>query len=187
MYKIRTAGYSKSNLQMRWALPERIFFACGACHILAYAFLEQYGSPDMKALWLRPEPGFTGNHIFISTDTWVFDYHGYSERKQFFSHTFKRARHLWPGWQATVIELPPDVLVSEARSRTYDGLWLREPKQFLHDAMPRARAYLGRFSPPPLYDSGAARSDVLDLRPPLGGVGRKSNTGGNVMPAAGGP
>jgi hypothetical protein len=70
MYKIRTAGYSKSNLQMRWALPERIFFACGACHILAYAFLEQYGSPDMKALWLRPEPGFTGNHIFISTDTW---------------------------------------------------------------------------------------------------------------------
>jgi hypothetical protein len=154
---------------------------------LAYAFLEQYGSPDMKALWLRPEPGFTGNHIFISTDTWVFDYHGYSERKQFFSHTFKRARHLWPGWQATVIELPPDVLVSEARSRTYDGLWLREPKQFLHDAMPRARAYLGRFSPPPLYDSGAARSDVLDLRPPLGGVGRKSNTGGNVMPAAGGP
>jgi hypothetical protein len=45
--------------------------------------------------------------------------------------------------------LPSNVLVSEARSRTYDGLWLREPGQFLHNALPRAQAFLDRFPPPP--------------------------------------
>lgn len=46
------------------------------------------------------------------------------------------------------MELPPEVLVSEAKSRTYDGLWLREPKQFLHDALPRARRFLDRLPNP---------------------------------------
>jgi len=39
MYRVSTPGYRKSNQAMRWALPDRVFFACGACHILAYAFL----------------------------------------------------------------------------------------------------------------------------------------------------
>lgn len=41
-----------------------------------------------------------------------------------------------------------DVLVSEPKARRYDGLRLREPGQFLHDALPRARAFLDRFPPP---------------------------------------
>jgi len=45
---------------------------------------------------------------------------------------------------STLIELPPDVLISEAKSRTFESLWLREPKRFLHDAMPRAERCLDR-------------------------------------------
>jgi hypothetical protein len=148
MYRVRTKGYSKHNARQRWALPDRVFFACGACHILAYAFLERYGREDMRPLWLKPAPGFTGNHIFIAAGDWIFDYHGYSGREAFLAHTWRRARHFWPGWDATLIELPCEVLVSEPLSKTYDGLWLREPRQFLHDAMPRARAFLDRFPPP---------------------------------------
>jgi hypothetical protein len=147
MYRLRTKG-AKSDSEKRWALPDRVFFACGACHVLSYAFLERYRSPDMKALWLKPKPGFTGNHIFVATDSWVFDYHGYSERERFLDHTYARARTWWPDWEATLVELPRHVLVSEAASRTYDGLRLREPGQFLHNALPRARAYLDRFPPP---------------------------------------
>lgn len=155
MYVVRTRGYSSQDQEMRWALPDRVFFACGACHVLAWAFLDRYGAPDMKALWLKPGPGFrTGNHIFVATDGWVFDYHGYSRREAFLAHTFRRARHYWPGWDAELIELPRDVLVSEAASRTYDGLWLREPRQFLHDALPRARAYIDGFPAP-----GSTRAD----------------------------
>jgi hypothetical protein len=148
MYRVRTKGYSKHNAQQRWALPDRVFFACGACHILAHAFLERYGREDMRPLWLKPAPGFTGNHIFIAAGDWIFDYHGYSGREAFLAHTWRWARHFWPGWDATLIELPCEVLVSEPLSKTYDGLWLREPRQFLHDAMPRARAFLDRFPPP---------------------------------------
>jgi hypothetical protein len=148
VYRISTPGYRKSDQAQRWTLPDRVFFACGACHILAYAFLERYDTRDRKAIWLKPAPGFTGNHIFVHGTEWVFDYHGYSDRERFLTHTYSKARRWWPGWQASLVELPLDVLVSEEKSRTYDGLWLRQPDQFFHDALPRARAFLNRFPPP---------------------------------------
>jgi hypothetical protein len=49
---------------------------------------------------------------------------------------------------ATLVDLPKDVLISEAKSRQFEGLWLREPKQFLHDALPRADRFLNRFPAP---------------------------------------
>jgi hypothetical protein len=42
--------------------------------------------------WLKPDPGFTGNHIFIAAAGWVFDYCGYSERNRFLAYTFRRAQ-----------------------------------------------------------------------------------------------
>lgn len=146
MYRIEDS--KKRDPYLRWSLPDRVFFACGACHILAYAFLEKYPSPSFRALWLKPSAGFTGNHIFIDLGERVFDYHGYSERGQFLTQTRSKAVRWWPGWSADLVALPPEVLVSEAKSRSYDGLWLREPKQFLHDALPRARDYLNRFPSP---------------------------------------
>jgi hypothetical protein len=149
VYRIRTKGYSKQNQVMRWALPDRVFFACGACHILASAFLERHGTGDSKVLRLKPEANHPSNHIVVATDRWVFDYHGYTSRDRYFAHTIAKARRWWPGWRMTLVELPREVLLSETESRSYDGLWLREPDQFLHDAMPRARAFLDRFPPPP--------------------------------------
>ena len=163
MYRID--GATKRDPVRRWALPERVFFACGACHILAYAFLERYGAAGRQALWLKPAEGFTGNHIVIAGDGWVFDYHGYARRDAFLAHTFRKARRWWPGWDASLIALPPGVLISNVKSRRYDGLWLREPRQFLHDALPRARAYLERFPAPAAVLSGtvaagAARAEA---------------------------
>jgi hypothetical protein len=149
MYQPRTKDYTKADPAMRWALPDRVFFACGACHILAHAFLERHGRPEHEVTWIKPVPGSTGNHIFISTDGWVFDYHGYSKRDAFLRHTWKRARQLWPEWDATLVPLPRNVLISETKSREIDGLRLREPQQFLHDALPRARRYLDRLGLPP--------------------------------------
>lgn len=147
MYRIDES--KKRDRHLRWGLPDRVFFACGACHILAYAFLERYGSQRARALWIKPDAGFSGNHIFIDGGAWAFDYHGYSGREQLLTHTRIKAARWYPGWTASLMELPSDVLISESKSRTYDGLWLREPKQFLHDALPRARDYLDRFPPPP--------------------------------------
>jgi hypothetical protein len=46
-----------------------------------------------------------------------------------------------PGGDATLLDLPIKILVSEQRSRQIDG---REPKQFLHDALPRAQFFLDK-------------------------------------------
>ena len=141
---------TKRDPVLRWHLPDRVFFACGACHILAHAFLERHQQPGLKVIWIKPAAGFTGNHIFVAADDgWAFDFHGYASSQGLLDHAYRKARRWWPGWTASTVELLPEVLVSEARSRTYEGLWLREPTQFLHDALPRARAFLDRFPPPP--------------------------------------
>ena len=149
MYQTRTQGYSKNDPVKRWALPDRVFFACGACHILAWVLFEQY--PDQKAtpLWFCPGDGYIGSHIVVASDNWIFDYHGFSCREKYIEHTIKGAQRKWRGWHASLVELPKEVLVSEKLSRNYIGLWLREPNQFLHNALPRARKFLGRFPPPP--------------------------------------
>ncbi|MBX2806465.1 MAG: hypothetical protein KTR19_10870, partial [Hyphomicrobiales bacterium] len=144
--------------------PDRVFFACGACHILAYAFLERYGKPSMKAIWIKPDRGFTGNHIFVRGEEWVFDYHGYTRTNDFLEHTVRRAQQYWRGWRFGLVELPTDVLISTQRSRKFEGLWLREPGQFLHDALPRARAFPERFPPPPVQDLSRVVSKQADQR-----------------------
>ncbi|MBE7247332.1 MAG: hypothetical protein INR63_20515 [Actinomycetospora chiangmaiensis] len=130
-------------------MPDRVFFACGACHILAHAFLERYGRPGMTVLWFKPAPGFTGSHIVVSAEAWIFDYHGYCARGRYIARTFDRARRRMPGWDADLLPLPPEVLISEEESRRHEGLWLRKPGQFLLDPLPRARRFLDRFGPPP--------------------------------------
>lgn len=139
----------KSNPVKRWNLPERVFFARGACHILAYAFLETYPDRGFRAVWIRPAEGLTGNHVFVTDGQTSFDYRGYCREETLLAHQWAKGRRWWPGWDATLVPLLQDVLISEAKSKTYDGLWLREPGQFLHDAMPRAKAFLARFGPPP--------------------------------------
>ena len=146
MYRID--GAIKRDNARQWALPDRVFFAAGACHILAYAFLERYPAAGFRPIWIKPHAGYTGNHIIATDGAAAFDYHGWSSLQTLIAHAKAKAGRWWPGWNAELIELPADVLVSERKSRTYDGLWLREPRQYQHDALPRAHAFLRRFRAP---------------------------------------
>jgi hypothetical protein len=149
---VLTDGSIKQDPVRRWALPDKIFFACGACHILAYAFLDAYPASGFAAVWIKPARGFTGSHIVAVHDDSAFDYHGYSSWSRLLAHMRAKANRWWPGWTAELIPLPKDVLISERKSREfdkYDRLWLREPGQYLHNAMPRAQQFLRRFPRPP--------------------------------------
>lgn len=112
----------KSDPVKRWNLPERVFFACGACHILAYAFLEAYPDSGFRAVWIRPAEGFTGNHVFVTNGETAFDFHGYRCEQALVAHHFAKGRLWWPDWNGTLVPLPQEVLISEAKSKTYDGL-----------------------------------------------------------------
>lgn len=82
----------------------------------------------------------------------AFDFHGYVAWPAYFDRYTAKARERIPQWEASLNRLPVDVLISEKLSKEYDGLWLREPCQFLHDALPRAFNYLRRYGPPPRID-----------------------------------
>ena len=82
------------------------------------------------------------------------------------SHMKRRANQWWPGWSADLVPLPGAVLISESKSRMYEGLWLREPTQFRFDALPRAKAFLKRFPVPPENDEGSSEVLHLDEKPP---------------------
>jgi hypothetical protein len=139
----------KQDPRRRWALPDRVFFACGACHILAHAFLESRADRGFQALWMKPARGFIGNHIVVARGDRAFDYHGWSSLRRLLDHARAKANRWWPGWRAELIAVAPAILISEQGSREFgrrhDGtLWLREPSQFLHDPLPRARAFIAR-------------------------------------------
>jgi len=138
----------RGDLAGKWALPDRIFFACGACHILTYAAIQTFPELNFKAIWIKPRPGYIGNHVVAVSGGTAFDYHGFSDWRTLLDHTGRKARRWWPGWYADLIELPADVLISEAKSRTDEGLWLRQPDQFLHDALPRACRFIDQFARP---------------------------------------
>jgi hypothetical protein len=140
----------KNDPIRRWQRPDRHFFANGACQVLAFAFLERYPDLGFHARWIKPAAGFTGNHIYVTDGINAFDYHGLSTEQRLLAFGFERGRRFFPGWDATPVDLPADVLVSEQLSRQIEGLWLREPTQFLHDALP---------APGP-FSTGSATSNV---------------------------
>jgi hypothetical protein len=135
----------KNNPEKRWALDDKTFFAAGACHILAYAFLEIFNEKNFKAIWIKPINS-RGNHIIVSNEKVVFDYQGYANHHNYFENLKKDWSGLYPEWDFTLVYLPKDVLISEEKSKKYNGLWLREPNDFLFDALPRALNYLNTFN-----------------------------------------
>ena len=135
----------KNDPIRRWHRPDRHFFANGACQVLAFAFLERYPDLGFHARWIKPATGYTANHIYVTDGINAFDYHGLTTEQRLLAFGFKRGQRFFPGWDATLMDLSANVLVSEQRSREIEGLRLREPTQFLYEALPRARALLDRF------------------------------------------
>lgn len=141
MYLLRPG--TKEDLLRRWSLPDRVFFACGACHILAHAFLERFASAGFGAVWIRPRNGLTGHHVFVTNGDLAFDYHGYVSCGRLVDHYRRRARRLFPEWEADVVLVTVSLVHREEAKAI--GMDIREPTQFFHDALPRAHRYLERF------------------------------------------
>lgn len=153
MYILRDPS-AKNDPARRWALPDRVFFACGACHILAFAFLERFPDAGYAPVWIKPKTG-RGNHVVLKCCDDAFDYHGHSSWDRLIHHFQAKNEARWPGWTAEFVELAPADLIAGLGSSRFDGLHLRGPHEFLHDALPRARRWLDRFGPPPTLSAYA--------------------------------
>ena len=71
------------------------------------------------------------------------------------SGTRRRATQRWPGSSADIVSIRRDALVSRRQALEYEGLWIKEPHEFLFDPLTRARRYLQRFPAPPVVSARA--------------------------------
>jgi len=152
----------KSDLIRSWNRPDRPFFASGACHVLASAFLETRPNAGFRPFLILPEPGLRGSHVFVSDGKIAFDYHGFSKHEHFLSHYFAKISRFFPLWNCDVIDLKESP-TSVSFCETYNH---RLPSQYLHDPMPRAFAYLARFPLVPRVPLGTQLSAQLRCLPP---------------------
>jgi hypothetical protein len=130
----------KKDPERRWALPDRIFFGHGACHILAGVFLQHPPLEGFHAERIIPNEGFAGGHMYVTNGTIAFDYHGYSGRERLLDHHGRGWASLRPGWGCVVERVDFDMLSTvELNQRKMLG-----PDQYLHDPIPRARRFIER-------------------------------------------
>jgi hypothetical protein len=132
----------KHDLIRSWHRPDRPFFATGACHVLAAAFLEVYPNTGFHPFLILPGSGLRGSHVFVSDGKTVFDYHGFSGHDRFLSHYFVKVRRFFPRWFGEVIRLEESP-IGVAFCGRYSH---RLPSQYPYDPLPRAFSYLVRFS-----------------------------------------
>ncbi len=134
----------KADLKGMFHRPDRHFFAAGACHILAQAFLDQAQGNEWKASVIVPDQPFRGMHVYVSNGYHVFDYHGFSCRQRFLEHYFGKMRRRFPGWSAEIDELN----ISPAGESFCHRYRHRLPGQFYKDPMARAVAFVQQFDLP---------------------------------------
>jgi hypothetical protein len=131
----------KEDPKKRWALPDRIFFGHGACHILAGVHLAEFPNSGFRAMWIRPKEGYSGNHILLEKHGVAFDFHGYSD----FERLVRRHRRGWnarfAGWSASIEPVRFDLL----NTTELNDHGMRGPDQYLGDPIGRARSFLLRF------------------------------------------
>ena len=137
-------GVAKGSAR-HWQLPDRTFFAAGACHVLAAAVLRRWGG---EAVWFRPDGPWAGNHIVVRIGGNAVDYLGLVPMTARLSHHARAGRRRWDAFRFTPVVLDPDDLTGGSPSRRHPGLHLRAAHQFLHDPGPRAETFLDRLTAP---------------------------------------
>jgi hypothetical protein len=134
---------TKQDPVRRWNLSERAFFGHGACHILAHAFMLRFPTSGFYAVWIKPCSGYRGNNVYVTNGHMAFDYRGYLRESRLTTHFWRQYKFAYPGWEAELVRVHGNLCNSVKMKNI--GMHIREPNEFLHDAMPRARSYLNKY------------------------------------------
>ena len=132
----------KRDPERRWALPDRIFFGHGACHILAGTYLEHPPLAGFHAERIIPGDNLAGNHIYVTDGEIAFDFRGYSRRQGLLDHHRKGWSRQHAGWDCAIEIVDFDLLdTTELNQRKMLG-----PDQYLFDPISRARRFIERIN-----------------------------------------
>ena len=139
-YKRRDA--ERADQMLAWRRSDKAFFAAGACHILAWTFLETYPSANFYPVGLRRIGQAHAGHAYVSDGTWAFDHDGWTLEEELLGVTRCAHRRLDPEVRIERLVLGCDL---EAFCVEHNSL---NPSQFAFDPRPRALQYLTGFDQP---------------------------------------
>ncbi|MHA0040296.1 hypothetical protein [Deinococcus sp. PEB2-63] len=139
------------DLALSWGRADLPFFAAGACHVLAFAFLERYPQAGFRPRFIRPAPGFRGAHVYVTDGQLAFDAQGFVPEAELLRLHMLALRSMQPGWQGEVQEI--GVPLAEFCA----GQQHRPPWAYPGDVWARAQRYLNLF-PDPATVAGDAQT-----------------------------
>lgn len=94
----RRTPAEKANPLLSWKRKDKAFFAAGACHILAYKFVELHSKEQVQIVHLKPLNGYSGDHVYIRKGEWAFDHDGWTKEKELLEETKKAYSQRYKGW-----------------------------------------------------------------------------------------
>ncbi len=135
--------HSDRRLEQSWRRPDSAFFAAGACHVLAAAFIEEYPREGFAAYVIRPERGYRGSHVFTAKGDVAFDWKGYRPRSQLEREYLDTLRSFFGEWRGSVVRVEDPISWEFCRVHRH-----RHPSQFFSCPLGRARQFVRRFPAP---------------------------------------
>jgi hypothetical protein len=137
----------KTDPMLFWQRDDKAFFAAGACHILAYAFMARHPDAGFKLVFIKPMANAPGSHLYAADGEWAFDYEGWTLERLLLRETQTAYSQLYPGWAYERVIIEDDL---ETFCERYNH---RLPSQFAFSPWERAENYLAQFDAP-LHTSG---------------------------------
>ncbi|WP_404962459.1 hypothetical protein [Streptomyces sp. 147326] len=58
------------------------FFAAGACHNLAYAFMDAHPEAGFRPIGLWPREARDPGHVYVTDGRWAFDHAGWTPQSE---------------------------------------------------------------------------------------------------------
>lgn len=136
--QFRRTPEERRDQLLSWNREDQAFFAAGACHILAFAFLETYPQAGFRPIGLWPRGLDYPGHVYVGDGTWAFDHDGWTMEGELISVSC--AAEPEADFRALPIEVGLDTFCARHNHR---------PRHlFAFDPWSRAQRYIEEFPHP---------------------------------------
>lgn len=126
--------------ELAWNRPDMAFFGAGACHILAYAFMQLHPDDGFQIVHIQPIATSSGHHIYVSNGVWAFDHNGWTKESDLLRINRIAERNRNPQWTYKRIIIKKDLAAFCAENNHMLA------EEFPHSPWERAFAYIQMFT-----------------------------------------
>jgi hypothetical protein len=135
--RFRRTPIERADQRIAWERGDQAFFAAGACHILAFTCRDSYPDRVIGLTAMILDGDEHPFHVYATWEGWAFDASGWNP-----GHEVLAVNAAFEGRRITRAGITTGLAAFCTAHRH------RMPDQYWRDPVPRARAYLGRFTPP---------------------------------------